>query len=292
MKKYFISLLITSLLFSNFSKAQNDGAAAAAAAGALLAGFSIWKAIDDYQEYFENTAANFIITNHPDYDQFRVKVFKLSSKKRSDMGGMNVVPFSFVELKDGQPTENRKILLMFSGSKKWNDFGVVYKEFSFKWLELNEWNDILSAYSQLNSPVKKLINKNMVPVYSKYKSISISSKSSQATSFIKNSDDIEIKRLTRTNYYKLDEESLINISQLNISSFGLKKDGKIIFPFYNLKGDDYLVADFSKDYKLIANEKSMGLYLKNHYESILIQRRLMNKIHAFLNNLKDEEEEE
>ena len=292
MKKYFISLLITSLLFSNISKAQNDGAAAAAAAGALLAGFSIWKAIDDYQEYFENTAANFIITNHPEYDQFRVKVFKLSSKKRSDRGGMNVVPFSFVELKEGQPTDNKKILLMFSGSKKWNDFGVIYKEFSFKWLEVNEWNKILSAYSQLNSPVTQSINNNLVPVYNKYKSISNSSKSSQSTSFVKNTYDIVIKRLTKTNYYNLYKDSLLSISELNISSYGLKKDGKIIYPFYNLKGDDYLVADFSKDYKLIANEKSMGLYLKNHYESILIQRRLMNKIHAFLNNLKEEEEEE
>tara|TARA_Y100000766_G_C18775534_1_gene540554 strand:+ start:27 stop:905 length:879 start_codon:yes stop_codon:yes gene_type:complete len=292
MKKYFISLLITSLLFSNFSKAQNDGAAAAAAAGALLAGFSIWKAIDDYQEYFENTAANFIITNHPEYDQFRVKVFKLSSKKRSDMGGMNVVPFSFVELKEGQPTNNKKILLMFSGSKKWNDFGVIYKEFSFKWLEINEWNKILSAYSQLNSPVTQSINNNLVPVYNKYKSISNSSKSSQSTSFVKNTYDIVIKRLTKTNYYNFYKDSLISISELNISSYGLKKDGKIIYPFYNLKGDDYLVADFSKDYKLIANERSMGLYLKNHYESILIQRRLMNKIHAFLNNLKEDEEEE
>ena len=36
----------------------------------------------------------------------------------------------------------------------------------------------------------------------------------------------------------------------------------------------------------------MGLFLKNHNEAILIQRRLMNKIHAFLNNLVEEEEED
>jgi hypothetical protein len=295
MKKYFISILISCLLFSNFSKAQNDGAAAAAAAGALLAGFSIWKAIDDYKEYFENTAANFIITNHPEYDQFRVKVFKLSSKKSSDIGGMNVVPFSFIELEDGLPTENRKILLMFSGSKKWNGFGVPYKEYSFKWLELNEWNDILSAYSQLNSPVKENIVNNMVPVYFKFKPFSTNLSSNSSTNALnkKDQDLIEIKFLTKSNYYKLDNNNtLINISELNISSFGLKKDGKILFPFYKLNGDDYLVADFSKDYKLIANEKSMGLYLKNHNESILIQRRLMNKIHTFLNDLNEEEDEE
>ena len=292
MKKIFISILIASLLFSNYSKAQNDGAVAAAAAGALIAGFSIWKAIDDYQEYYENTAANFIITNHPDYDQFRVKVFKLSSKKRSDMGGMNVVPFSFVELKDGKITDNRKILLMFSGSKKWNDFGVVYKQYSFKWLEVSEWNKILSAYSYLNSPVKDLLNNNMIPMYSKVRSVSNSSSTIKSSSSNVKDGEIEISLLTKINYYSLQKDKLfVNIGELNISKYGLKKDGKIIFPFYNLKGDDYLVADFSKDYKLIANEKSMGLFLKNHNEAILIQRRLMNKIHAFLNNLVEEEED-
>jgi len=60
---------------------------------------------------------------------------------------------------------------------------------------------------------------------------------------------------------------------------------------HNLRGDDYLVTDFLEQYKIIANEKSMGLYIKGAQESILIQRRLINRIHSFLNKLLLEEEE-
>ena len=288
MKKYLCCFLIICLTYNSNLKAQNNDGAVAAAA--LVAGLSIWKAIDTYQEYYENTAANFIITKHPNYDQFRVKLFKLSSKKMSDNGGMNVVPFSFVELKDGQPTNNRKILLMFSGSSKWNAFGVVYKEFAFKWLELEDWNKILVAYSELSSPTKDEITDNMVPIYKKVKSVSSSSGDKSAQDKI---EGLKVKFLNKINYYKRNEEkTTVNIKEVSVSSFGLKLDRQVIYPFYNLKGDDYLVKDFSNEYKIIANEKSMGLYVKDQKESILIQRRLMNKIHAFLNNLEIEEEEE
>ena len=57
----------------------------------------------------------------------------------------------------------------------------------------------------------------------------------------------------------------------------------LTLPFFDLKNDDYLVADYSDEFKLFANEKSMGLFLKNTNESLQLQRSLVSKIHTFFN---------
>ena len=208
---------------------------------------------------------------------------------------MNVLPFSFVELDKGEPTNNRKLILLFSGSNNWNDFGVIYKDFAFKMLDVKEWNEMLINYSQLSSPIKEDINDFLVPVFSLISSTS-------STKLVSEEDLITIKTVVgnkkigkvvelEKKYKREDNESFVEFRNLHVSKNGLKKDGQIIYPFYNLKGDDYLISDFSDQYKIIANEKSMGIYIKGAQESILIQRRLINKIHSFLNDLSIEDED-
>lgn len=236
-----------------------------------------------------------MITHYPQYKEFRLKVFKLNGKKGSDRGGMNVLPFSFEELEKGEPTNNRKLILLFTGSEKWNDFGVIYKEFAFKMLDVKEWNEILLNYSQLNSPIEEDINDFLIPVFSLISSTS-------STKLVDEKDVITIKTVVggkkvkvlevEKKYKREDNKSFVEFRDLHVSAKGLKKDGKIIYPFYNLRGDDYLISDFSDQYKIVANEKSMGLYIKGAEESILIQRRLINKIHSFLNDLAIEEDED
>ena len=294
MKKVLVLLIIITFFIpkESYSQKNDNSDVAVAALTAIGAGLSIWAAVEDYKEYYESIATDFVITNYPQYNEFRLKVFKLKGKKGSDRGGMNVLPFSFVELEKGEPTNNRKLLLLFSGSNKWNDFGVIYKEFAFKMIDVKEWNEILINYSQLSSPINEDINDNLVPVFSL---VSPNTK-------VESEEDIitikvfaggsKLKVLDREKKYKRDDKGLfVDFRDLHVSANGLKKAGQIIYPFYNLKGDDYLISDFSDQYKIIANEKSMGLYIKGAQESILIQRRLINKIHSFLNDLLIEEED-
>ena len=297
MKKLLLILLITLFIpKESYSQKKNNSDVTVAALTAIGAGLSIWAAVEDHKEYYESIATDFVITNYPQYKEFRLKVFQLGGKKGTDRGGMNVLPFSFVELKEGLPTSNRQLILLFTGSEKWNNFGIVYKDFAFKMINVSEWNEILTSYSQLSSPVKEDINDYLVPVFSlmvgdpsqKYKSNSeveiISIKTFAGGS--------KIQALDGDKHYKRNKKGLFaDIRELQISSKGLKKGKTIIYPFYNLRGDDYLVTDFSEQYKIIANEKSMGLYIKGAQESILIQRRLINRIHSFLNKLLLEEEE-
>ena len=223
-------------------------------------------AIEEHKEYFESIATDFIITNYPEYKQFRLKIFKLSGKKGSDNGGMNVVPFSFIELEYGELTDNRKILLIFSSSNKINDNGLVYKDFSFKMIDIDEWNEIIVTYSEMCSlPLDKIENK-LVPIYK------------------------DINTQGEWVYVRDEKKSFETIGNVNLSASGLKSNGKLIYPFMTLTVDDYIISDFSDEFRIIANERSMGLYFIQPQESILIKRRLINNIHSFLNELIYEEE--
>jgi hypothetical protein len=72
------------------------------------------------------------------------------------------------------------------------------------------------------------------------------------------------------------------------------KDGKIVnkgvktrkgedIPFYKLDSDMYLVTDYSPEMKIIYNEKSLGIFLKETRDLVQISRGSIIDIHEFFN---------
>ena len=72
------------------------------------------------------------------------------------------------------------------------------------------------------------------------------------------------------------------------------KDGKIVnkgvktkkgddIPFYKLEGDMYLVTDYSPEMKIVYNEKSLGIFLKETKDLVQISRGSIIEIHEFFN---------
>ncbi|MDT0691579.1 hypothetical protein RM549_17440 [Salegentibacter sp. F188] len=72
------------------------------------------------------------------------------------------------------------------------------------------------------------------------------------------------------------------------------RDGKIVnkgvktrkgedIPFYKLDGDMYLVTDYSPEMKIIYNEKSLGIFLKETRDLVQISRGSIIDIHEFFN---------
>jgi len=66
-----------------------------------------------------------------------------------------------------------------------------------------------------------------------------------------------------------------------VGSSGVKIKSKLKIPFYKLKGDMYVVTDYSSDFKLIYNEKSLGIYLKETNDLVQIGRSDVVDIHDF-----------
>lgn len=62
---------------------------------------------------------------------------------------------------------------------------------------------------------------------------------------------------------------------------GVKVKSKIIIPFYKLTGDMYVVTDYSPAMKLIYNERSLGIFLKETKDLVQIGRGDIIDIHEF-----------
>ena len=93
--------------------------------------------------------------------------------------------------------------------------------------------------------------------------------------------------------------SVDQIQKSKIVNKGVKQGGKYIIEFDKIKGDVYYTSNYSDEFKLVFNEKSLGLYLKNteHEDSkeefrvggvrgdlVQIRRKTIIKAHTYINN--------
>ncbi len=62
---------------------------------------------------------------------------------------------------------------------------------------------------------------------------------------------------------------------------GVKVKSKLVIPFYKLTGDMYVVTDYSSELKLIYNERSLGMFLKETGDIVQIGRGDIIEIHDF-----------
>ena len=65
---------------------------------------------------------------------------------------------------------------------------------------------------------------------------------------------------------------------------GVKQNGKFILKFDKLKGDMYLTSDFSDEFKIIFNERSLGIFLKETRNLVQIKRGALISAHSHINN--------
>lgn len=66
-----------------------------------------------------------------------------------------------------------------------------------------------------------------------------------------------------------------------IVNTGIKVKSKLEVPFYKLEGDMYLVTDYSPEMKLIYNENSLGIFLKETGDLVQMSRGSLIETHEF-----------
>ena len=62
---------------------------------------------------------------------------------------------------------------------------------------------------------------------------------------------------------------------------GIKVKSKLVVPFFKLSGDMYVVTDYSSEMKLLYNERSLGIFLKETKDLVQIGRGDIIDIHEF-----------
>ena len=79
-----------------------------------------------------------------------------------------------------------------------------------------------------------------------------------------------------------DANTLKNIlKEGKVVNKGVKVKSKLVIPFYKLTGDMYVVTDYSEKMKLIYNERSLGIFLKETSDLVQIGRGNIVEIHDF-----------
>ena len=274
--------ILTIFLPKNAMSQDND-----ALWGALALGAAAVIAIEDNKEMLEAVASNYIFANHPEYDEFRLKTIGWGDggKRISDKGMMRLYPFSVTELENNIETENRKLLLLFASPGWVNEFGLDYTKLSWELWTVEEWNKLLSIFSDLNSPINMPSDSNLIPLFKK-KGKGLTS--SQLNSIEVDSGSIFIlgsgSKDLFYEYIQDENNSSESIGNLKFTKAGWKLKNKLVYPFYNLKGDDYIINDYSESLRVFSNEDALGLFLKKEQDQMLVRFSIINKIHQFVNN--------
>jgi len=265
--------------------------------GALAIGAAAAIAIEDNQEFLEAAASNYIFSNHPEYDEFRLKVIGWGdgAKRISDKGKVNLYPFAVTQLENNIETENRKLLLLFASPGWVNEYGLDYTKLRWELWSVEDWNKCLSVFSELNSPSNIPIVSNLIPIYKKngskgMYSSQLSSIEQKSGSIIISSPQNKAQYDSKDLYYEYiqdENKSSESIGELKFTKTGWKLKNKLIYPFYNLKGDDYIVKDYSESLRIFSNEDALGLFLKKEQDQMLVKFSIINKIHSFMNNKKE-----
>ena len=80
------------------------------------------------------------------------------------------------------------------------------------------------------------------------------------------------------------ELTMDEVAQSKIVNTGVKQGSKFILKFDKIGGDVYLTSDYSDEFKIVFNERSMGLYLKATRDLVQVRRKAIIKAHEHLND--------
>lgn len=243
------TLLVICLLINlpNLNAQKNNGAATAAVVGGLLAIGTGIAAVESMKEQAELSATEWFLTNHPEFSQFSMKTLDFDGKKMGDLSRTSLLTFRVVDFEidgsskdisqgEGLKIKNKFVLFCFTSSGWINEYGINKNKIKWKLVNVNDWIDMMVAYSKVASG---------------------------------SNDDERIREL---------------IKRGKIVNKGIKVKNARDLNFYKMGGDMYLVDDYSDDMKLIFNERSLGIYLKETKDLVQISRGAIIKIHDFFMN--------
>lgn len=157
MKKTLILLIVITYLVPQNSKAQDEGAIIAAAAGGLLAIGAGIAAVKQMKEQAELTATEWFLRNHPEYSKFSLKTLDFDGKKLKDMSSTSVITFKIREFDiiGDEPELGKKLILFGFTSFGWiNEYGIDFDKVRWYLIDSKEWMNMMTEYSKVASSEK------------------------------------------------------------------------------------------------------------------------------------------
>lgn len=242
MKNFFYLFLILILLIPKQSKAQDGAAAAGAIVGAAVAIGVGVAAVKQMEEQAELKATEWLLSNYPELTSFYVKTLDFDGKKLKDMSSVSIITYKVREFTIDNEAK---------GDKKYvyGDKYVLFGYTSRGWINDNGIN-FQKVKWHLYDPLEWL---NMMTEYVKVAS--------------GNEDTVFVEQTLKKGV---------------VVNKGVKIKGRLEIPFRKLRGDMYLVSDYSDEMKLIFNERSLGIFLKETSDLVQIRRGTLISTYNYL----------
>lgn len=271
MKNIFKLLIALVLISPQNSYSQKKGDGLAIAAGILGGVASAAIAINTAQENLELFATNYIIQEY-DFKSFELKINGLDDKaKNFDPSTVSILAYNITptDYDSGEEQINGRLTLLVFLDKGWiTDYGIDVTKVKYAPFSKTTWNNMIKGFISLASGIS--INEDKIPVYNAY------------DEKIPNQPYLQYGDKKEYYYPSVDKKPF---SEISIERTGVESGNKIIIPFKKVNGDTYFVGDYSQDYKLIFNEKSLGIFLKQVGRLVQIKRSLINETTEFLNQI-------
>ena len=285
MKKLVVLFIVIQVLSSANTYAQKkaglDGVAVATGAFAIAAAIS---AIDQYIEIFELQATQYMLQEHPETSNFEIKMLQLDGVKLSDVSNVSCVAFTIKCLDPStKSVSENKVLLMFL-SRGWvNQNGLDIRKVRFKLFVQDEWDAMFLDYINLASPIN-IVDSHKIPIF----------KNIPESRFVNDVNHFKLLGSESSSPYYEKTQIQTQLGDLTLTNSGLDYtylDSKLgvyrtelALPFIKINGDTYAAKDFSPEFKIVYNEKTMGIYIKSLKELVQIKRATINQVHSFLHN--------
>lgn len=278
-KLHLFSLLM--LLYSMNVKSQNKEALAVAGAGLIAAGVVSAIAVEQMKEAVELTATEYILKNHKDMYAFNLSVIGFNINKSSDLSNTSVLSFGIQSLDPNTNKYEKYILLMFVSKGWFNEFGVNVAYTKYKLFNKREWDKLFMNYCNLAIANPKLKVKNIgeIPYIQKTNTKNYKENDS---SYYKVIDEYG-REIT---YQILLAKTGVHSISITKSGLDIKENGFLVgtLPFYKLSNDSYLVREYSDEFKIVYNEKSLGLFIKEMGVLTQLHNEALSEIYNYFNN--------
>ena len=264
----------------NAQNNSTENQIASAIVGGIIAGAAAAVAYDQYEERVELIATNHILENYPEYENFFLSLSNLN--RANDFWDPSTVKVNVFTVEVFNSNE-KKVLFMFNDYGWINEYGVDLNFVTFRFMEKEEWNEIILKYLTLASgeDVKNEF----------YAMERISNATKRKFESINPNDEnvkpIENLRGQIVAYEVSDKDNLYTLGDIEIDKRKVvyRKQKSVSFMSLNRIGNDsYAVSDFSDDYKIVHNENKLGLYLKRNKSLVQLSLNAINRITRYLNN--------
>lgn len=277
-KVYLLVFLTLSMSLTAQKNQGNAAVAGAAVAGALTIGAAAFE-MHQIIEMWELTATEYVLETKPEATEFTLKLNRpfVGSIKWSDVSNISILSFNIkYSVFDEFKRAKREVLLMFMDDGYMTEYGINVTKVTWKVINRDEWNNMLDAYVQLATGI------DVIDFGQAYIHEPLKKKNFDKT----NPNHIyTVNRDMDTNYFEKTKQFLSLANGISFDNGGLY-DGSGFYKiaaFNRISGDAYLINDFSDQFKIVYNERSLGLFIKETNKLVQLRRSVLNEITSFIN---------